>query len=60
MEEKIQEKDQISIDQLKPNAKYACFIEAHSFAKSLNLRSRKEWRAWAKGEMSDKTNKKLK
>ena len=55
MEEKIQEKDQISIDQIKPNTKYACFVESHSFAKSLNLKSRKEWRAWAKGEITDKS-----
>ena len=45
---------QVSIENIKPNNKYSCFVDAHDFAKSLNLRSRKEWRAWAKGEMPDR------
>ena len=57
MEEKILEKEQVGSENVKPNAKYACFVEAHSFAKSLNLKSRKEWRAWAKGEISEKDQK---
>lgn len=39
---------------LKPNSKYSCFVEAHDFARSLSLKSRKEWRAWAKGELPEK------
>ncbi len=52
-----QQLEQEAPEQLRPNAKYACFVEAHDFAKSLNLRSRKEWRAWAKGEMPDKPSR---
>jgi hypothetical protein len=54
MEETVQPKEQPSSEALKPNAKYSCFLDAHSFAKSLSLKSRKEWRAWAKGEMPEK------
>ena len=49
-----QETKQIPVDQVKPNAKYACFIDSHDFARSLGLKSRKEWRAWAKGELEGK------
>ena len=44
-------------EQLKPNKKYVCFDEAHNFAKSLNLRTRKEWRVYVKGGMPEKVCK---
>lgn len=49
-----QQQEKLSIEKTKPNAKYASFIDAHDFARSLQLKSRKEWRAWAKGEMGEK------
>ncbi len=52
--ETTQQQEQLPIEKTKPNAKYASFFEAHEFARSLQLKSRKEWRAWAKGEMPTK------
>ncbi|MBC62123.1 MAG: hypothetical protein CMP11_06660 [Zetaproteobacteria bacterium] len=49
----------VAPEKIKPNVKYSCFIEAHKFAKGLSLKSRKEWRAWAKGEMPDKPGRPL-
>lgn len=49
-----QQQEKMPIEKVKPNTKYACFVDAHDFARSLQLRSRKEWRAWAKGEMGEK------
>ena len=49
-----QQTEQLSVEKVKPNSKYASFFEAHDFAQSLKLKSRKEWRAWAKGEMPHK------
>ena len=53
MQQQINE-EQLPPEQKKPNSKYASFVEAHDFAKSLSLKSRKEWRAWAKGEINNK------
>ncbi len=44
-------------EQIKPNKKYVCFEEAHTFAKTLNLRTRKEWRSYVKGGLPDKVEK---
>jgi hypothetical protein len=33
---------------IKPK-KYLCFADAHKFAKSLNFKTRKEWRLYVKG-----------
>ncbi len=53
MENKM-ETQELPIEMLKPNSKYASFLEAHDFAKSLRFKNRKEWRVWAKDEMADK------
>jgi hypothetical protein len=42
---------------LKPNKKYACFTEAQKFAKSLSLKTRKEWRTYINGQMPNKPQK---
>ena len=42
---------------LKPNKKYTCFAEAQKFAKSLSLKTRKEWRNYISGQMPDKPKK---
>jgi hypothetical protein len=57
IQQKIEE--QLPPEKKKPNSKYSSFIEAHSFAKSLSLKSRKEWRAWAKGEINNKPDRPL-
>ena len=54
METSQHQSEQVPVEKMKPNAKYASFCEAHDFARSLQLKSRKEWRAWAKGEMPHK------
>ena len=41
MQQQINE-EQLPPEQKKPNSKYASFVEAHDFAKSLSLKSRKE------------------
>ena len=48
---------QMTLEKAKPNAKYASFVEAQSFSRSLGLKSRKEWRAWAKGEMPERSHR---
>lgn len=45
------------LEHIKPNKKYASFSEAHSFAKSLNLKTRKEWRSYVKGGLTEKAAK---
>ncbi len=37
---------------VKPK-KYLCFSDAHKFAKSLNFKTRKEWRLYVKGGMDN-------
>jgi len=44
-------------EHIKPNKKYVCFADAHKFAKSLNLKTRKEWRLYVKEGMPDKVEK---
>ena len=38
---------------IKPNKRYACFAEAQKFAKSLSLKTRKEWRSYINGNMPE-------
>ena len=45
------------VEKVKPNKKYVCFEDAHKFAKSLGLSTRKEWRQYVKGTMTDKPAK---
>ena len=45
------------VKRMRPNKKYASFIEAHSFARSLHLKTRKEWRSYVKGGVPDKPQK---
>ena len=45
------------LEHVKPNKKYVCFAEAHKFAQSLELKTRKEWRAYVKGALVDKEPK---
>ena len=45
------------VEKIKPNKKYVCFEEAHNFAKTLDLKTRKEWRAWVKGSLADRPQK---
>ena len=47
----------ITSKQTKPNKKYVCFEEAQQFAKSLNLKTRKEWRIYVKGDLPEKPEK---
>jgi hypothetical protein len=42
---------------IKPNKKYVCFAESHKFARTLGLKTRKEWRNYVKGGMADKPEK---
>lgn len=39
---------------IKPK-KYLCFAEAHDFAKSLNFKTRKEWRSYVKSNANKPT-----
>ncbi len=41
---------------IKPK-KYLCFADAHKFAKSLNFKTRKEWRLYVKGGITDRPPK---
>jgi hypothetical protein len=41
---------------IKPK-KYLCFADAHKFAKSLNFKTRKEWRLYVKGGIMDRPPK---
>ena len=45
------------IENVKPNKKYVSFKEAHEFAKSLKLKTRKEWRLYVKEGLSGKPEK---
>ena len=45
------------VESIKPNKKYVSFREAHEFAKSLKLRTRKEWRLYVKDGLDGKTKK---
>lgn len=42
--------NRVAPEYVKPK-KYLCFADAHNFAKSLNFKTRKEWRAYVKGGM---------
>ena len=42
---------------VKPNKKYVSFMEAHQFARTLSLHTRKEWRTYVRGGMPDKPKK---
>ena len=44
----------MNTEKLKPNKKYVCFEEAHTFARSLELKTRKEWRAYVKNGLPGK------
>ena len=46
-----------SVEFIKPNKKYVCFADAHEFARSLQLKTRKEWRLYVKGGMPEKVAK---
>lgn len=58
-----QTSDKISLNHLsdaeniKPNKKYVSFREAHEFAKSLSLKTRKEWRLYVKDGLEGKVEK---
>ena len=41
---------------IKPK-KYLCFSDAHTFAKELNFKTRKEWRVYVKVGLADKPKK---
>ena len=49
--EKINFKNLAEVENMKPNKKYVSFREAHAFARSLNLKTRKDWRLYVKGEL---------
>lgn len=42
--------EQVARELIKPK-KYLCFAEAHNFARSLNFKTRKEWRLYVKSGM---------
>ena len=44
----------VDTKKIKPNKKYVCFEDAHLFAISLELKTRKEWRLYVKGGMLNK------
>ena len=48
--------DDVPPEYIKPK-KYLCFSEAHKFAKSLNFKTRKEWRLYVKGGITDRPPK---
>lgn len=43
-------------ENIKPK-KYLCFADAHKFAKSLNFKTRKEWRLYVKGGLASRPPK---
>ncbi|MBP6217320.1 MAG: hypothetical protein KA436_01895 [Oligoflexales bacterium] len=47
---------ELNPEMIKPK-KYLCFSEAHNFARSLNFKTRKEWRLYVKGELAEKPHK---
>lgn len=49
--DKINFKNLSEVESVKPNKKYVSFREAHAFARSLNLKTRKEWRLYVKSEL---------
>ena len=57
MEPEVTPQSPQSVEFVKPNKKYVSFAEAHKFARSLELRTRKEWRLYVKGGMPEKPGK---
>ena len=49
--------DLLPIERVKPNKKYVCFEDAHQFARSLGLKTRKEWRQYVKAAIANKPAK---
>ena len=45
------------VENIKPNKKYVSFKEAHEFATSLKLKTRKEWRVYVKDGLEGKEKK---
>lgn len=52
-QESVVSSDGSTPEMIKPK-KYLCFSDAHRFAKTLNFKTRKEWRMYVKGSMGEK------